>query len=59
MDEEKKESPKTVWTHGAKVGLGPVRAAVRETRDSVAKTMEELKAELGKKKAVLARFGRH
>jgi hypothetical protein len=57
--EEKKDPPKTnAWTHGAQVGLGPVREAVQTTRDAVAATVDGLKAELDRKRAVAARFGK-
>lgn len=56
--EEKKDPPKNEWTHGAQVGLGPVREAVRTTRDAVAATIDGLKAELDRKRAVVARFGK-
>jgi hypothetical protein len=60
MEEEKKgqQPGKSIWTHGAKVGLGTVREAVRGTRDTVASSIDELQRELRKKRAVLARFGK-
>ncbi len=56
--EEEKDPKRNVWTHGAKLGLGPVREAVQTTRDTVASTVESLKQELEKKRAVVARFGK-
>lgn len=57
MDE--KDPPKrNAWKHDAKVGFGPVVEAVQSTRDKVASSISELQAEIERKKAVLARFGR-
>lgn len=57
--EEKKDPPRTnAWTHGAQVGIGPVREAAQATRDAVAATIEGLKVELDRKRAIAARFGK-
>lgn len=58
MEDEKDPPRRNAWAHGAKVGLGPVREAVEATRDTVSSTIESLKAELEKKRAVVARFGK-
>lgn len=57
--EDKKDPPAdSAWTHGAKVGVGPVREAVQATRDAVASALDELQRELRKKRAFAAQFGR-
>lgn len=56
--DEKQDPPKNAWKHDAKVGFGPVVEAVKETRDKVASSISELQAEIERKKAILARFGR-
>ena len=56
--DEKQDPPKNTWKHDAKVGFGPVVEAIQSTRDKVASSISEIQAEINRKKAVLARFGK-
>ncbi len=58
--DEKQDPPKKgpTWTKDAKVGFGPVREALKETRDQVAASISDVQREIEQKRALLARFGR-
>lgn len=59
MDEKTDPTGKgPTWTNDTKVGFGPVRDALKETRDQVAASIARVQKEIEQKRALLERFGR-